>query len=180
MRLSTYSNSQVAVVKNMKEYECVFSDIQTSFTASVAIFSNSCYQLLGPLNLSDQQMNDLLMQRSAEAWEAPALQKDLAKRLGPHYKIYPSLVSKLNRRILLFCKKLKLDEDLKAQSHKYRCKEKLIIPSLHGLTTMEILTKKREEGFSRIGGQGYMVASTSANVPSSCKPSTTTLPRSPT
>ncbi|KAF1985809.1 hypothetical protein K402DRAFT_454804 [Aulographum hederae CBS 113979] len=103
----------VAVMKNMKEYECVFSDIQTSFVASVAIFQNSCYQLLGPLNLSDQQMSDLLLQRSTEAWEAPSLQNDLEKRLGPHYKIYSSLVGKLNRRILLFCKKLKLNDDLK-------------------------------------------------------------------
>lgn len=115
MRLSAYSNIQVAVMKNMKEYECVFSDIQTSFIASIAIFSNSCYQLLGPLNLSDQQMNDLLVQRSTNAWKAPTLQKDLEKRLGPNYRIYPTLISKLNRRILLFCKKLKLNDDLKAR-----------------------------------------------------------------
>lgn len=104
-------------MKNMKEYACVFSDIQTSFAASVVIFQNSCYQLLGPLNLSDQQMNDLLVQRSTMAWEAPALQNDLKERLGPNYRIYPSLISKLNKRVLLLCRKLKLNDDLKARSH---------------------------------------------------------------
>lgn len=104
-------------MKNMKQYDCVFSDIQTSFTTSVAIFQNSCYQLLGPLNLSDQQMNDLLVQRSTEAWKAPTLQNDLEKSLGPNYMIYPLLISKLNQKILLFCKKLKLNDDLKARSH---------------------------------------------------------------
>ena len=104
-------------MKNMKDYDCVFSDIQTSFTASVLIYQNSCYQLLGPLNLPDQQMNDLLVQRSAEAWKAPTLQNDLEKKLGPNYRIYPSLISKLNKRILLFCEKLKLNHDLKARSY---------------------------------------------------------------
>ena len=102
-------------MKNMKEYESKFSDIQTSFTVSVAIFSNSCYKLLSPLNLSDQQMNDLMVKRSTEAWKAAALQKDLEERLGPSYKIYPSLIIKLNKRILLFCKKLKLNDDLKVR-----------------------------------------------------------------
>ena len=101
-------------MKNMKEYECVFDDIHTCFSASVIIFQNSCSQLLRPLNLSDQETFDLLMQRSPSAWKSPGLQNDLEKRLGPNYRIYLSLISKLNRRILLFCKKLKLDDDLKA------------------------------------------------------------------
>lgn len=101
----------------MKDYECVFSDIQTSFATSAMIFKNSCYQLLYPLNLSNQQMKDLLVQRSTEAWKAPALQNDLEKRLGPNYRIYPSLIRNLNKRIILLCKKLKLDNDFKARSH---------------------------------------------------------------
>lgn len=132
-------------MKNMKDYHYVFSDIRTSFTASVLIYENSCYQLLGPLNLPDQQMNDLLVQRSTEAWKARALQIDLEKRLGPSYRIYPSLIDKLNKRILLLCKKLKLSSDLRARSHTRRLKEtkKLIIPSLHGSARMEPLTRKR-------------------------------------
>ena len=102
-------------MKNMKEYECVFSDIHTSFTVSVAIYTNSCYHLLSPLNLSDKQMNDLLVERKKEAWKTPQLRKDLEKRLGLSCAIYLSLIDKLNKRILLFCKKLKLNDDLKAR-----------------------------------------------------------------
>ena len=181
VRLSAYSGVQVAIIKNMKDYDCVFSDIQTSFTASVLIYQNSCYQLLGPLNLPDQQMNDLLVQRSTEAWKAPALQNDLEKRLGPNYRIYPSLISKLNKRILLFCEKLKLNHDLKARfyTRQWKEKKKLIIPSLHGSARMESLTKKRAKNFSGSGGSEYKAASTRANLPSSYKPSTTILPKSP-
>ena len=99
----------------MKEYECVFSDLQTFFTASVAIYINSCYHLLNSLNLSDQQMNDLLEERKSEAWKTLQLQKDLERRLGPDCKIYILLIDKLNRRIKLFCQKLKLNDDLKAR-----------------------------------------------------------------
>lgn len=98
----------------MKQYECVFSDIQISFSASVGIYMDSCYQLLNPLNLPDQQMNDLLEERKREAWKSPQLRKDLEKRLGPNFKTYMLLLDKLNRKILLFCKKLKLNDDLKA------------------------------------------------------------------
>jgi hypothetical protein len=115
VRLSAYSSVQIAIMKNMKGYEDVFSDIYTSFTASLMIFESSCYQLLSPLNLSDQQMSDLMVRRSTEAWKAEALQMGLEKRLGPSYRIYPLLISKLNRRILLFCTKLKLNDDLKAR-----------------------------------------------------------------
>ena len=114
-RLSANSRGQVAVMKNIKEYECIFSDIRISFAASVVIYMDSCYQLLSPLNLPDQQMNDLLEERKREAWKIPQLQKDLEKRLGPKCKIYLSLVDKLNRRILLFCKKLQLNDNLMAR-----------------------------------------------------------------
>ena len=105
-------------MKNMKEYECVFNDIQISFAASVGIYMDSCYQLLSPLNLPDQQMNDLLEDRKRGAWKTPQLQKDLEQRLGPKCNIYLSLVDKLNRTILLFCKKLKLNNDLKVHMSK--------------------------------------------------------------
>jgi hypothetical protein len=135
----------------MKEYECVFNDIHTCFSASVVIFLNSCSQLLQPLNLSDQQTNDLLVQRSPSAWKAPALHKDLEKRLGPNYGTYLSLIGKLNRRILLFCKKLKLNDDLKACPHS-SVKEEANHHSHHGLTRMGILTNTREGSFSEMSG----------------------------
>ena len=101
-------------MKNMRDFECVFDDIQTQFAASVGIYMDSCYQLLGPLNLPDKQMNELLEQRSKNAWTDPTLQKVIESRLGPNYKVYLSLMERLNKRILLFCRKLKLNDDLKA------------------------------------------------------------------
>jgi len=98
----------------MREYEYVFADIHTSFAASVGIYIDSCYILLNSLNLSDSQMKDLLEGRKEDAWKDPQLRKALEKRLGANYEIYLSLVDKLNRRILMFGKKLKLRDDLKA------------------------------------------------------------------
>ncbi|KAF2865617.1 hypothetical protein BDV95DRAFT_612491 [Massariosphaeria phaeospora] len=103
----------VAVMKNMRDFEYVFDDIQTQFAASVGIYVNSCYQLLGPLNLPDEQMNELLDERNIRAWSEPKLQSGVQARLGPNTKVYISLMAKLNKRIRLFCKKLKLDDDLK-------------------------------------------------------------------
>jgi hypothetical protein len=116
----------------MKQYECVFSDIQISFAASVGIYTDSCYQLLNPLSLSDQQMNDLLEKRKSEAWKSPQLQKDLEKRLGPNFKTYLSLLNKLNGKILLFCKKLKLTDDLKASINMYQGERRLTVFSHRG------------------------------------------------
>lgn len=138
----------------MKEYECVFSDIQTSFSASVAIYMNSCYCLLSSLHLSDEQMNDLLVQRKGEAWSTPQLQKDLEKRLGPSCAIYLLLIDKLNRRILLFGKKLKLTEGLKVRYPNIISRGKRLIAfRLLGLDWMEPSMKKRARSSSRISGQ---------------------------
>jgi hypothetical protein len=100
-------------MKNMKEYEYVFVDIHTSFTASMCIYIDSCYMLLGPLNLPNNQMRDLLEERKKDAWKDPELCKGLEKRLGDKCETYLSLVDQLNRRILMFGKKLKLRDDLK-------------------------------------------------------------------
>ena len=103
----------VGVMKNMMQYECVFSDISISFAASVAIFSNSCFQLLNPLNLPDQRLSELLIDRKPNAWSDEQLHQELKQRLGTNCKIYLSLIDKLNKRIMLFCKKLKLDDKLR-------------------------------------------------------------------
>ncbi|KAF2464631.1 uncharacterized protein BDR25DRAFT_307145 [Lindgomyces ingoldianus] len=103
----------VAVMKNMKDYEMVFSDIHTSFAASVGIYTDSCYQLLSPLNLPDRQMNELLEGRQIDAWSNSELKEALEIRLGSNCKVYLSLMDKLNRRIVMFCKKLRLNDDLK-------------------------------------------------------------------
>lgn len=102
-------------MKNMVAYECVFEDFRTQLETSVGIYMNSCYQLLGPLNLSDDKMKDLLLNRNAQAWSDPDLQKAIANRLGDNYKRYVSAVKNLDKRISLFCRKLKLDDQMKAR-----------------------------------------------------------------
>lgn len=99
-------------MKNMKQYECVFADINSSFAVSVGIYIESCYKLLAPLNLPDNQMKDLLLEKDNEkmkrAWENAELEQKLAKRLGMNCKSYLSFVDKLNRRISKLAHKLKL------------------------------------------------------------------------
>ena len=99
-------------MKNMQQYECVFDNINCSFAASVLIHRDSCYALLAPLNLPDDQIRDLLEEKDNEkmrqAWRDAELEQKLAKRLGMNCKTYLSFLAKLNRRILLLARKLKL------------------------------------------------------------------------
>jgi hypothetical protein len=99
-------------MKNAREYKCIFSDFQIYFAASLMIYMDSCYHLLSPLNLPNDQMNDLLVERQIVAWTNTELQQYFKKRLGPRYNIYVLLVMKLHRRIFLFCRKLQLNNDL--------------------------------------------------------------------
>lgn len=107
-------------MKNMKQYECIFDNINCSFAASVLIHRDSCYALLAPLNLPDDQIRDLLEENDHEkmklAWQQPELQRKLEKRLGMNYKTYVSLLDKLNRRILLLAHKLKLGPNFLVRS----------------------------------------------------------------
>ncbi|EXJ71184.1 uncharacterized protein A1O5_06178 [Cladophialophora psammophila CBS 110553] len=86
----------VAVMKNMKQYDSVFADINSSFAVSIGIYTESCYNLLAPLSLPDAQMKTLLMEEDGEkmqkAWKDIDLQQNLTKRLGPHCKTYLSFV----------------------------------------------------------------------------------------
>ena len=107
---------QISTMKNMKEYEYIFNDIHSSFAASVVIYKESCYMLLNPLSLPNERMKELLEDRNEDAWTQTTLQKALQKRLGGNCKVYLSLVDKLNRRILLLAKKLKLSADLRVSS----------------------------------------------------------------
>jgi hypothetical protein len=100
-------------MRDMKEYEYVFNDIHSSFAASVVIYTESCYMLLLPLSLPDDQVTDLLEARKENAWKQAPLRIALAKRLGANCGVYLSLVEKLNKRIMMLCKKLKLSDDLR-------------------------------------------------------------------
>src|SRR5688572_29586165 len=101
-------------MKNMRDFECVFDDFHSQLEVSVGIYLNSCYQLLGPLNLPDHQLIELLDMRKKEAWSDPKLQVAIEKRLGDNYKRYIAAVKNLDKRVSLFCRKLKLRDDLKA------------------------------------------------------------------
>jgi hypothetical protein len=117
-------------MKNMKNYAIVFDDYSTQvckdpvqmssivdadylskLDASIGIYMNTCYELLGPLNLPDNQVTALLSERQAEAWSDVDLQASLKIRLGENHNRYASLQNKLNKRILLFCEKLRLKEN---------------------------------------------------------------------
>ena len=56
-------------------------------------------------------MTALISERQAEAWLDTDLQAALKVRLGKNHNRYASLQDKLNRRILLFCEKLKLEKN---------------------------------------------------------------------
>lgn len=100
-------------MKNMKHYECVFADINSSFGVSVGIYIDLCYKLLAPLNLPDHQMKDLLFENDSEkmrrAWQNTELEQKLEKRLSMNHKTYLSFAHKLNGRILKLADKLKLE-----------------------------------------------------------------------
>ncbi|CAI6341287.1 unnamed protein product [Periconia digitata] len=98
----------IRTMKNMRNYAIVFDDYSTQLDASIGIYTNTCYELLGPLNLPDSQMKALLSERRAEAWADKDLQVALKSRLGDNHHRYASLQNKLNKRIVLFCEKLKL------------------------------------------------------------------------
>lgn len=97
----------------MRGYECVFDEFHSQLRVSVAIYMSSCYQLLRSLNLPDDKISELLEQRKKEAWSDPKLQKAIEIRLGDNYETYVSAVKYLDKRITLFGRKLKLDDDLK-------------------------------------------------------------------
>jgi hypothetical protein len=78
---------------------------------SVGIYINTCFKLLGPLDLPDGQMSALLSEQKAEAWSDKTLQAALKTRLGEHHQRYVSLNNKLNKRILLLCQKLRLGQN---------------------------------------------------------------------
>lgn len=102
-------------MKSMIAYEYIFEDFRTQLEMSVGIYMNSCYHLLGPLDLTDDKMNDLLENRNAQAWSDPDLQNAIANRLGDNYERYVSAVKNLDKRISLFCRKLKLDDQMKVR-----------------------------------------------------------------
>ncbi|KAF8246380.1 hypothetical protein K440DRAFT_366847 [Wilcoxina mikolae CBS 423.85] len=101
---------QVSTIKNMKDYESIFENLHTSFVTGLSIYRHSCEELLSPLMLPDNKFHELLENSDRNAWEDEELGKSLCERLGADYLPYKSSVKKLNKKIILFSKKLKLDD----------------------------------------------------------------------
>jgi hypothetical protein len=101
-------------MRNVKEFEYILDDFHNQLKLSVVICMDSCYQLLGSLNLPADQLNALLVQQKKDAWSDKTLQKAIGSKLGANYNTYRSAVEKLEEKIALLCRKLKLDEDFKA------------------------------------------------------------------
>ncbi|KAH8723785.1 hypothetical protein GQ44DRAFT_773661 [Phaeosphaeriaceae sp. PMI808] len=78
----------IRVMKNMKNYAIIFDDFITQLDASIGIYMNTCYELLGPLNLPDNQMTALLNEGKTEAWSDADLQAALKARLGDNHHRY--------------------------------------------------------------------------------------------
>ena len=78
-------NSQVSTIKSMHKYEGVFECLHASFITSLAIYRNSCEELLTPLDLPDPQLFELLERIDGEAWADPALDASVRDRLGSNY-----------------------------------------------------------------------------------------------
>src|SRR5438477_525694 len=73
---------QVSAIKNMQKYEAVFEYLHASFVTSLAIYRNSCEELLSPLALPDSKLYDLLEKTDGGSWEDPELNTSLRNRLG--------------------------------------------------------------------------------------------------
>ncbi|KAF8249178.1 hypothetical protein K440DRAFT_622544 [Wilcoxina mikolae CBS 423.85] len=109
--LEHYSEG-LSTMNDMREYESVFENLLTAFNTGLAIYRNSCEELLSPLLLPDNKFNDLLENRS-DAWEDSELEMSLKERLGRDYQTYKHAVGRLDKKIILFGKKLKLGKDMR-------------------------------------------------------------------
>lgn len=105
------------MVQSVKNYECIFADINSSFAVSLSIFEYSCWKLLAPLNLSDAQMKTLLSESDDEkrrqAWRDGDLQRRLTERLGPSCQVYLAALCALRKRMSKLAHKLKLGPDFR-------------------------------------------------------------------
>ncbi|KAL1644140.1 hypothetical protein SLS58_004420 [Diplodia intermedia] len=99
---------QVTTVRNMCEYEYVFLTSQSRLVLSIAIFRQSCRELLQ--DLPDDEIRELVDLR--EGWGNEEVKAVLRRRLAGDDGSYRVFVRQLNKRIDLLCRKLKLRDDL--------------------------------------------------------------------
>ena len=101
----------------MHKYEGVFEYLHASLVTSLAIYRNSCEELLSPLSLPDSQLFDLLEKIDDVSWSDPSLDTGVRTRLGTSYLPFKSSVKQLNKKIKLLGRKLKLEEDLRVSTY---------------------------------------------------------------
>ncbi|KAF2468960.1 uncharacterized protein BDR25DRAFT_344152 [Lindgomyces ingoldianus] len=103
----------VSTMKSMQKYGEVFEYLHASFVTSLAIYRNTCEELLSPLALPDSQLYDLLEKIEEHSWEDATLDASLRGRLGPNYLPFKSSLRQIHKKIKLFGHKLRLDSDLR-------------------------------------------------------------------
>lgn len=96
-----------STIKGMRDYETVFIDSQSRLILSIAIVQQSCKELLR--DLPNKQVSDLLDRR--KGWDDTEV-GTLQRRLGERSELYRISIVRLNGRVDLLRKKLKLREDL--------------------------------------------------------------------
>lgn len=70
------------------KFESDFSNFIEELGTQQTRFDMNLERLLDPFVTSGSQMNALLDQRNPEAWQDPALKRDIQKRLGSSYEWY--------------------------------------------------------------------------------------------
>lgn len=104
------------------EYEIEFEDLSSSFEVALCKYKDSCQDLLMPLHLSDSKFHSLLEEPNGELWEDEELVEKLVERLGSAHGPYRRKIKSLDRKIKLFCAKLKLDAvTMKVGLHVHMC-----------------------------------------------------------
>jgi hypothetical protein len=105
---------KVSTIKAIMDYESVFENLRTSFITELSIYRESCEALLRPLMLPDSQLKKLLADDPVvEAWKDVKIDNGIREHLKQDYETYDQCVRRLNKRIHLMARKLKLDKDLK-------------------------------------------------------------------
>jgi hypothetical protein len=107
---------QVATIKSMQRYEAVFEYLRVSFVTSRTIYRNALEELLSPLALSDSQLYMLSEETDQSAWEEPKLASSIEGRLSHSYSPFKSSVKQLNKKVLLFGRKLQLENGFRVSS----------------------------------------------------------------
>jgi hypothetical protein len=97
----------------MQKYESVFEHLHVAFVTNLTIYRNSLEELLGPLELSDTQLYQLLEEGDNAAWNDVELTSKLRDRLGSSYLPFRSSLKQLNKKVNLFAHKLQLDAGMK-------------------------------------------------------------------